>query len=113
MIFAMQSAWFISSVSWDAFSQKLGLFYCFPPAWEMQQMLLGLESEWRRVEMVRCDCAKCPVGLCRSLRTPLQSLAEAPCGQTDVAGVARCLSLTPALKGLRIFGSWCCPYLCN
>lgn len=100
-------------MSWDAFCQKLALFCWFPSAWEMQPMLLGLENEGRRVEMVRCGCAKCPVGPCRSLRSPLHSLAEAPRAQTDVAGIARCLSLTPALTGLQIFGSWCCLYLCN
>lgn len=54
--------------SWDAFSQKLRLSHCLPPAWEMQQRLLGLENEERGVEVVHCGCAKRPVGLCRSLQ---------------------------------------------
>lgn len=112
--FAMKSASFISSVSWDAFSQKLGLFHCLPRAWEMQQMLLGLENEGRGMGMVCCGCAKCPVGLCRSLQHPSAVTGlpggGASCGQTDVVVVVRCFSLTPSFVGLQIFGSWC--YLC-
>lgn len=52
--FAMKRAWFTSSVGWGAFSQMLRLFCCLPPAWEMQQMLLGLENEGRGVGMVCC-----------------------------------------------------------
>lgn len=73
-------------------------------------MLLGLENEGRGMGMVCCGCAKCPVGLCRSLQhsSAVTGLRDrgASCGQTDVVVVVRCLSLTPSLVELQIFGSW-------
>lgn len=119
---AVKSAWFISSVSWDAFSQNLRLFRCLRPAWEMQQMLMGLENEGRGVESVRCGCAKCPVGLCRS-PAPLCShwppWQRAPHGQIDVVVVVRplhlqgyrCLAAGAAyifLTGVGSVGLGCC-----
>lgn len=54
--FAMKNACFVSSGSPDASSQKPSLFSCLRPAQEMQQILMVLENEGRRMEMVGCAC---------------------------------------------------------